>query len=71
MLIISKYSSGNVFKRSSEGHFFWTCSIFVVVVVALNDIVSKWLTQCERDITMDLSFVLFFFSWGRWVGRRV
>lgn len=29
------------------------------VFVAFNDNISKWVTQCERDITMDLRFFFF------------
>lgn len=35
------------------------------VFVAFNDNISKWVTQCERDITMDLRFFFFLAEEGR------
>lgn len=64
MVVLSKYSSGNVIKRYLERLFFFDVwSVFV----AFNGDIFKWVTQCATDIAMDLRF---FFSWQPWVEMR-
>ena len=54
MVILSKYSSGNVIKRYLERLFFFPDVWYVMV--AFNDNIFKCVTQCEIDIIMDLRF---------------
>lgn len=55
MVVLSKYSSGNVIKRYLERLFFFFFDVWSVFV-AFNDDIFKWVTQCAKDITMDLRF---------------
>lgn len=61
MVVLSKYSSGNVIKRYLERLFFFDVwSVFV----AFNGDIFKWVTQCATDITMDLRFFFFLAAMG-------